>query len=88
MQEFSDDLQRKVDALLDVTESASTGDLTAIITGSGDNAIGRPASGFETMIVSMSDVLGEVGGAATQPVQGGFTTGLRQGQRPIATSPA
>ncbi|MEZ6212380.1 MAG: methyl-accepting chemotaxis protein [Phycisphaerales bacterium] len=68
--EAAEELAKKVDQLLHVTEAASEGDLTQEITVTGTDAIGSLATGLSSMMSAMSSVLGEVGAGAEQIDQG------------------
>ena len=68
--EEAEEMQRKVDSLLLVTNAAGEGDLTVPVSFSGEDAVGSLASGIETMISQISNVIQQVGQGSTQ-IDGG-----------------
>ncbi len=66
----SEELQKKVNQLLEVTEAAGKGDMTVTVPFSGDDAIGQLAAGLNTMIESIKAVLSDVSSGSAQIDQG------------------
>ncbi len=66
------EMQEKVDALLQVVTAAAEGDLTEEVTFSGEDAIGELANGLKRMIVDLRDIISQVVEGAAQ-----FTEGSR-----------
>ncbi|VAX37817.1 Methyl-accepting chemotaxis sensor/transducer protein [hydrothermal vent metagenome] len=66
----AEELQEKVNQLLEIAEKAGQGDLTVTAPFSGDDAIGQLANGMENMIESIRSALTEVNGGAGQIDQG------------------
>jgi methyl-accepting chemotaxis protein len=66
----AEDLQAKVNQLLDTVSAAAQGDLTAEVTVTGDDAIGQLASGLDSMIAGLRDVIAQIVDAAVQFAEG------------------
>ncbi|MDQ7014142.1 MAG: methyl-accepting chemotaxis protein [Planctomycetota bacterium] len=66
----AEELQSKVNQLLEVTEAAGDGDMTVKAPFSGDDAIGQLAAGLDRMIESIQVVLRDVSGGSAQIDQG------------------
>ncbi len=66
----AEELQSKVNLLLEVTEAAGEGDMTVKVPFSGDDAIGQLAGGLDRMIESIQVVLSDVSGGSAQIDQG------------------
>jgi methyl-accepting chemotaxis protein len=67
---LSQELQEKVDALLQFAEAAGQGDLTVEIPFTGEDAIGQLASGLANMVESIREALSEVNSGTEQIDQG------------------
>lgn len=67
--ERAEDLQGKVNSLLEVVTQASEGDLTAQVTVSGDDSMGQLGDGIRKMLLDLKDIIGQVMGAADEFVQ-------------------
>lgn len=65
-----EELQTKVDQLLNLAESASQGDLTGTAPFSGDDPVGQLAAGLDNLIESIRSALTEVNGGTVQIDQG------------------
>lgn len=63
---MAEDLNNKVSQLLVVTDAASRGDLTRPVTVTGEDAMGRLADGFRTMITNISSLVRETASGANQ----------------------
>ncbi len=64
------DLQNKVEQLLEVARAAGGGDLTAEVPFTGEDAMGQLADGFKTMIDNISAALRDVSSGSDQIDQG------------------
>lgn len=60
----ADDLQRKVDTLLDVVAAAAKGDLTQQITVTGDDPAGKMAAGLERLLSDFRESVASIGQTA------------------------
>ena len=71
-QQEVEELQARVDQLLEVVNSASNGDLSREVIVSGDDAVAKLASGVRDMITDLRDIISQVIDGASQ-----FTEGSR-----------
>jgi len=87
----TEQLQRKVDELLDVVSAAASGDLTKEITTSGDDSINALAGGIGKMLQDLSGVISQVTESADQFSEGSYIVAqsaqtLAQGAQSQSTS--
>ena len=61
----ADDLNRKVEAVLESVDAAAKGDLTRVVTLSGDDAIGRVAQGLGRLISTMRTSISSIASNST-----------------------
>ncbi|MCA9242981.1 MAG: methyl-accepting chemotaxis protein [Phycisphaerales bacterium] len=64
------ELQQKIQEILGTVQAAAAGDLTAEVTVSGEDPVGRLGTGLHTMIGSLKDLIGRITEAVAQVTEG------------------
>lgn len=78
--EAAAELAAKVQLILDVVSAAAEGDLTRELTIDGDDAVGRVADGLRSLLATLRDSMGNIGGTAeTLAAAAGQLTSLAEG---------